>query len=489
MRIRITFIVLLSSFLLFWACGDDTKSPKDQNQNIVVTEPAWHYKDYLIYADGRVTDLDHQWIGNYSFEEQVIRDLDGNIILEAVDLSTAPIIEPTLPSDSTHIEVPTDSTPTNPLDSVFPVLPPVDPSSSSSIPWSSSEVFPVDSNTHLSSSSDFEPEIQSSSSSEEIIPDPTKPLESYPVASYPDISSNPNKGWNTRYWDACKPHCSWIGNGDQGRADTTSEESYQATMTTVRNCNINDVEIPTFTLSKAVQQYWIGWEGVPSACEIGKKGAFTCTDMVPVAVNDTLAYAFGAGPAGTVCGKCYHMQYDGSFKDVGPSNAPKATHKALKGKHLILMSSNIGHDVKDGQFDVMVPGGGVGIYDALSIMVSRSDIDWGEQYGGFLTACQNSLGYDASLSSFQTCIRNKCTDAFTGFDNLLNGCMWFADWYMAADNPTYNWEEVECPQYLLDKYLTTINLTRHNDFKYQDDWSTYKGGELETQVCNETGCP
>ena len=50
---------------------------------------------------------------------------------------------------------------------------------------------------------------------------------------------------------------------------------------------------------------------------------------------------------------------------------------------------------------------------------------------------------------------------------------------MAADNPTYNWEEVECPQYLVDRYKTTINTTRRNDYAYQTDWSTYEGGELE----------
>ena len=33
------------------------------------------------------------------------------------------------------------------------------------------------------------------------------------------------------------------------------------------------------------------------------------------------------------------------------------------GKHLIVMSNNVGYDVAGGQFDVMIPGGGFGIFD------------------------------------------------------------------------------------------------------------------------------
>ena len=46
---------------------------------------------------------------------------------------------------------------------------------------------------------------------------------------------------------------------------------------------------------------------------------------------------------------------------------------------------------------------------------------------------------------------------------------------MAADNPTYNWEEVECPQYLVDKYKSSYNTTRRNDFAPHDSWADYTG--------------
>ena len=214
--------------------------------------------------------------------------------------------------------------------------------------------------------------------------------------------------------------------------------------------------------------------------------------MAPVAVNDTLAYAFVAGSASTTsCGKCFHLQYDGSFKDADGSNAAKATHKALKGKHIIVMASNIGHDVKAGQFDLMVPGGGPGIFNALNLMVDRSDIVWGAQYGGFLTYCQSNdkCGYDGSLDCYQSCIKDMCDAAFADskYPNLLRGCHWFADWYMAADNPTYQWEEVDCPQYLLDKYSTTISTSIETKILFQSDWSAYKGGDfITTDACNST---
>ena len=330
-----------------------------------------------------------------------------------------------------------------------------------------------------------------SSSSANLAAGEFPPIESYgtPSAEYTkNILNNGKTGWNSRYWDACKPHCSWISNGQEGKTDTTTQESYVKGMTTARNCNIHDVEVPTFTLGHAVQQYWFGFEGTDNACGNAKgKGVFTCTDMAPIAVNDSLSYAYVAGPGSqTTCGKCFHLQYNGSFKDASANNAAKETHKALKGKHIVVMTSNIGHDVENGQFDLMVPGGGVGAFDALSTQVNGSNIKWGAGFGGFLTECQSKHGYDNTLEVYQQCIRDMCDAAFgnAGFPNLLRGCHWFADWYMAADNPTYNWEEVECPQYLLDHYLTTINTTKDNRFKWHDDWSTYKQGDpLEEQEC------
>ena len=374
----------------------------------------------------------------------------------------------------------------------------VDPNSSAVVPGSSTVADPNSSGTVPGSSAGVVPE-SSSSKEPEIGPDGFPTIESYgpPPSEYTkDISATAKRGWNTRYWDACKPHCSWLRENanDVTRADTSSDEAYLADYGTARNCNIHDVEVPTFTLGD-VSKSWFGYNGTRSACGDEKeKGVFTCTDMAPIAVNDTLSYAYVAGTADSKCGKCYHLQYDGHFKDEFENNPPKATHKALKGKHLVVMASNIGNDVAGGnanlpagQFDLMVPGGGVGAFDALSTQVNK-----GAGFGGFLTECQKNTncGTEGSLECYQTCVKDMCDAAFAdgGLPNLLRGCHWFADWYMAADNPTYYIEEVECPQYLIDHYMTRYNTSLENNFKKVTDWSTFKEGDvLDTLHCWKAG--
>ena len=285
---------------------------------------------------------------------------------------------------------------------------------------SSSSVNPTSSATPNSSA------VESSSSAEpELGADGFPTLESYgpPPAEYTkDISATAKRGWNTRYWDACKPHCSWLRENanDVTRADTSSDAAYIADYGTARNCNIHDVEVPTFTLGD-VSRAWFGYNGTRSACGDEKeKGVFTCTDMAPIAVNDTLSYAYVAGTADSKCGKCYHLQYDGHFANEMENNPPRETHRALKGKHMIVMASNIGMDVAGGnpnlpagQFDLMVPGGGVGAFDALTVQVNKGrDFNWGAGFGGFLTECQNKLGYEATLVAYQTCIKDMCDAAF-----------------------------------------------------------------------------
>ena len=354
---------------------------------------------------------------------------------------------------------------------------PDNPTSSNAVPGSSGSVVP-------GSSADVVPE-SSSSKDPELDASGFPTLDSYgpPPAEYTkDISATAKRGWNTRYWDACKPHCSWIAESenDKTRASMTSKEAYLSTYGTTKS--------------------WFGYEGTRSACGDEKeKGVFTCTDMAPIAVNDTLAYAYVAGTADSRCGKCYHLQYDGHFKDEFEQNPPKATHKALKGKHLVVMASNIGNDVASGngnlpagQFDLMVPGGGVGAFDALSTQVNKgAGFNWGAGFGGFLTECQKNTncGTEGSLECYQTCVKDMCDAAFAdgGLPNLLRGCHWFADWYMAADNPTYYIEEVECPQYLIDHYSSRINTTNETNIKKVTDWSTYEGGVLDTLHCWKAG--
>ncbi|MDR2731994.1 MAG: hypothetical protein LBB36_02115, partial [Fibromonadaceae bacterium] len=57
------------------------------------------------------------------------------------------------------------------------------------------------------------------------------------------------------------------------------------------------------------------------------------------------------------------------------------------------------------------------------------------------------------VSDYQTCLKNKCS-IFTNAA-LKAGCEFYADWFMAANNPTILYKEVDCPQYLIDKYKAT----------------------------------
>lgn len=431
-------LLLCSSLLLLWGCGGDDKGVGTETPNLSSS-----YIDNPFLSSGIVDPGLSSGIVDPGLSSAIIDP----------GLSSA-IVDPGLSSGI------------------------VDPGLSSSI------VDP------LQSSSSTDPIVSSSSSN----PTPGDPIEAYPVPSLNPLLSTQGsgEGWSSRYWDACRAHCSQIS-----ATDTTSQAAYEAAGRVARTCNIKGVEIPVFTIDPASlnNEYWIGWKVVGNSCNASNAsegiastadGAFTCMDMAPIQVNDTLSYGFVASAPGvTACGQCFHLQFNGGVGEKGgifyhEGDRVKETHQALKGKHMIVMSSNIGTDVEKGQFDMMVPGGGVGMFDALSTQVGVSMTQF-VQYGGFLSTCQKELptGFNSSLADLQHCVLKYCNQVFTGHEDLLRGCTWYADWYMAADNPSYYWEEVECPQYLVDKYNTNYNLTRRNDFMPHDSWADFTGGELE----------
>ena len=121
---------------------------------------------------------------------------------------------------------------------------------------------------------------------------------------------------------------------------------------------------------------------------------------------------------------------------------------------MVVQASNIGADVFDGQFDLLVPGGGVGLFDACSDQwgASSHGVDLGATYGGFLSRCQERIPQDEPASVYEEtreCVRSMCNAAFLGkpaLAPLLAPCLWFVDWYEAADNPLFMYREVKCPQ-------------------------------------------
>lgn len=84
-----------------------------------------------------------------------------------------------------------------------------------------------------------------------------------------------------------------------------------------------------------------------------------------------------------------------------------------------------GGDLGSNHFDIMMPGGGLGIFDGCT---SEFGFQFpGARYGG--------------VSS-----RSECSSLPA---KLQNGCQWRFDWFMNADNPSLSFTQVQCPSELV----------------------------------------
>jgi hypothetical protein len=245
-------------------------------------------------------------------------------------------------------------------------------------------------------------------------PDPTMGTDTGEMP--PPLDDQACQGYATRYWDCCKAHCGWQGNVNPAT-------------TPVESCDKND------------QSHGPVYD-IQSSCQTpAEASAFTCYDEAPWAVSDTLAYGFAAIPGqGDVCGRCYQLQFDGT----GHYNAADPGSVALTGKTMIVQATNIGFDVAGGQFDILTPGGGVGLFDACSYQWGVQTQELGATYGGFMTFCQQQGGDHEQVKQ---CVLGRCAAVFDdpGLAELAAGCEWYVNWYEAADNPNLKYQEVACP--------------------------------------------
>lgn len=227
------------------------------------------------------------------------------------------------------------------------------------------------------------------------------------------------KGYATRFWDCCKPHCSWRGNVPAG-------------VSPVKTCNKNN------------QSNGSNYD-VRSCCDGGD--GYVCYEFIPWAVNSNLSYGFAATSSGDVCGRCYELQFTGEGK-----HGTNAGATALKGKRMIVQAINIGYDVGGHQFDLLIPGGGVGAFNGCSNQWGISKNELGAQYGGFLTVCQQQNGWH-NYEAIKNCVKEKINKLFRskGLTQLAQGADWFVDWFKAADNPMLYFKEVRCPDALVQK--------------------------------------
>ena len=225
-----------------------------------------------------------------------------------------------------------------------------------------------------------------------------------------DVNGGQN-GWASRYWDCCKPSCGWSGNASNP----------------VNSCDISDNDIGVNDMRR-------------NGCEQGGD-TYTCHSMAPWAYSTEVSFGFAA-INGVSCGQCFHIQFTGTAGNGG--NGPGAA--ALANKHMIVMATNIGN-IQQGQFDLLIPGGGVGDFDGCTTQWGVDSGQLGARFGGFLSACPGN-----DLNSRKSCVRDKCESVFgaKGLTELYNGCMWFVDWFQAADNPDFRYTQVDCPQELVD---------------------------------------
>ncbi|CAG9858131.1 unnamed protein product [Phyllotreta striolata] len=204
-------------------------------------------------------------------------------------------------------------------------------------------------------------------------------------------------GNSSRYWDCCKPTCSWPGNVQYKQP--------------VKACKA-DGKTPNDPENQ-------------SGCIGGQ--SYTCTQQHCYSKNDTLAYGFvaaqfnGAMTKGrNMCCACVLL----TFHTYWPST--------LNGKQLLAQVTNTGNDdpdPKDNLFDIAMPGSGVGYYDkGCTTQWNTTEEIWGNQYGG--------LDHER--------------DCYNLPEPLVDGCLFRFQWMAAYSNPDVSFEEVECPRELLD---------------------------------------
>jgi hypothetical protein len=189
----------------------------------------------------------------------------------------------------------------------------------------------------------------------------------------------------TRYWDCCKPSCGWPSNVPGGN---------QA----VRSC-LKDGSST-------------GPVNAPNICGGGGSAGgpdYVCNDQQPFTYNGQM-YGFAA--SNVDCCSCYKLQF---------------TNTALAGKTMIIQVTNKGGDLGSNHFDLMIPGGGLGIFDGCTSMYGY----WngGARYGGLTSASQCS-GLPAAVQA---------------------GCYWRFNDFMGADNPNVNFVRIPCPSILTSR--------------------------------------
>lgn len=209
------------------------------------------------------------------------------------------------------------------------------------------------------------------------------------IATDSHRSDSTKSGRSTRYWDCCKPSCAWNGKA--------------SVLNPVSTCAADGETV----LDKNSQ----------SGCNGGS--AYTCNSNIPWKIDNDLSYGFAAAnikgqSEADWCCACYELTFTS-----GPIN----------GKKMIVQVTNTGGDLGENHFDIQIPGGGVGIFNGCKPQWGAPNDGWGAKYGG--------------VHNEQEC--NQLPR------QIRKGCKWRFQWFKNADNPTFDFKKVTCPQEIISR--------------------------------------
>jgi hypothetical protein len=162
--------------------------------------------------------------------------------------------------------------------------------------------------------------------------------------------------------------------------------------------------------------------------------------MAPQVESDSLAYAFAAYN-GASCGTCFQLTFTGNSND---GNSDSGSEQ-ICGKSIIVQVVNTG-GLAQGQFDLLIPGGGVGANDACSTEWNVSSSQLGVQYGGLMLQCEQEDNYN--YSAYTACTLSACQSLFPNSPSMLAGCEFIINWMKGANNPSVMYQQVNCPSQL-----------------------------------------
>ena len=188
------------------------------------------------------------------------------------------------------------------------------------------------------------------------------------------------------------------------------------------------------------------------------KDAYACSNQSPWQDPLDPATSFGfatVAPSIAQCQHCFEIVHHGAGGQFRPDDMGS---KRLAGKRMIVQAVSIDPGLPEGQFDLLVPGGGVGAgRDKCDAQwrVKERHVDLGLRSGGFLSRCFGCTEPGPQCRPLtqpheetRRCVMSMCEDAFGGtprFAALKAACEWFAQFYEVADYPQMQYRRVQCP--------------------------------------------